>query len=95
MNEPSILHRCRLTSDHTPTGRTRHLAGGEVLPAPSELRIVQYLNDPGYYLFYCDDTGKELTDTYHDSVEGAMAQAEWEFEVGKHEWESVPNAGGS
>jgi hypothetical protein len=58
----------------------------EELPPPSELRIVKYDGDSGFYLFYCDDSGKEFTDTYHDSLEEALAQAEWEFGVKPHEW---------
>jgi hypothetical protein len=30
-----------------------------------------------------------MTDTYHDSIEDAMAQADFEFEVRPDEWESV------
>lgn len=93
MSEPSILYRCRLGSSHLPTGKTHQRIGDKSIPPPSELRIVQYFNDPGCYLFYCDDSGKEFTDTYHDSVEEAMAQAEWEFEVKKIEWDRGSNVG--
>jgi hypothetical protein len=92
MTEPIVLRRIRLGPSHPPTGKTRHLQGCEVLPAPWELRIVKYLDDTGFYLFYCDDTGKEITDTYHDTLEGAMSQAEWEFEVKENEWEVVTPA---
>jgi hypothetical protein len=63
-----------------------------LLPPPAELRIVQYPNDPGFYLLYYDRDGQEMTDTYHDSLEEAMAQAEWEFEARKGEWEVTPSA---
>ena len=36
--------------------------GGELAPTPAELRIVQYEGDPGYYLFYCDASGTEVTE---------------------------------
>jgi hypothetical protein len=91
MSEPMVLLRLPLTPAHSPTGKTRHFSGGELLPAPSELRIVKYADDPGFYLFYCDNTGKELTDTYHDTLEGAMAQAEWEFGVKENEWKPMPS----
>lgn len=87
-----LLRRLQLTPARSPTGKTRHWSGGELLPAPSELRIVKYPDDPGFYLFYCDSDGKELTDTYHDSLEGALAQAEWEFEAKASEWEIMPSA---
>jgi hypothetical protein len=89
--EPAILARIKLGENHRPTGRTRHYYGlgsdAPEVPIPVELRITKYENDAGYYLFYCDDTGRELTDTYHDSLSDAMAQAEWEFEVRPEEWE--------
>lgn len=87
MSDYQILWRIRLGEGHTPTGRTHHIVGGTSAPMPVELRIVQYADDQGYYLFYCDASGKEFTDTYHESVEEAKKQAKWEFEVGPDEWE--------
>lgn len=84
-----ILKRVRLTSAHQATGQTQHFHGNQPVPFPFELRIVQYDSDPGYYLFYCDDCGIEITDTYHDSVKDAMAQANWEFRVKERDWEDL------
>ena len=94
MQEPMVLARIRLGERHRPTGRTKHyygLPGGErhEVPVPVELRITKYEGDAGYYLFYCDESGQELTDTYHDSVADAMAQAEWEFGVRPDEWQTL------
>jgi hypothetical protein len=33
----------------------------------------------GVYLFYCDDVWKTMTDIYHEDLEQAIAQAEFEF----------------
>lgn len=92
MTEPVLLRRLRLAPVHSPTGKTRHWSGGALLPPPAELRIAQYPSDPGFYLLYCDGDGREMTDTYHDSLEEAMAQAEWEFETKEGEWEIMPSA---
>ena len=62
------------------TGRTRHVARGIELAEFSTLAIAQFADDPGYYLFYCDEEWRVLTDTYHDTREGAVAQAEFEFD---------------
>jgi hypothetical protein len=88
MNEYILLYsvKLELQGKHKPTGNTRHFGGGALLPDPVELRIIQYADDPGFYLFYCDENGKEQTDTYHDSVEGAMDQAEWELNVQPEDW---------
>jgi len=51
------------------------------------LKIVQYQGATSYYLFYCDENGREVTDTLHDTVEEAQSQAEWEFGVTPEEWE--------
>lgn len=87
MRDYQVLWRVRLGKGHVPTGRTQHLLGGAPAPIPAELRIVQYADDQGCYLFYCDESGKEFTDTYHESVDEAKAQAKWEFEVDPEEWE--------
>jgi hypothetical protein len=83
-----VLRRLVLKPEHRPTGKTRHYGASE-LPPPSILKVVKYADDQGYYLFYCDMAGEEFTDTYHESLEAALAQAEWEFGVKPAEWEPV------
>ncbi|MDY7094506.1 MAG: hypothetical protein SX243_16160 [Acidobacteriota bacterium] len=83
------LRYVHLGPQHRPTGKTRHSLGASELPPPTELRIVQYTEDPGYYLLYFDDQGEELTDTYHDSLNEAMEQAEWEFGVRPEDWQTL------
>jgi hypothetical protein len=53
------------------------------------LAITQFPPDPGFYLLYLDEAGGETTDTYHERIEDAMAQAHWEFGVESSEWEST------
>ena len=89
MAEYIILKHVVLGSKHVATGQTRHYLGTEILPLPSELSIAQYPGDSGFYLLYFDSSGKELTDTYHDSVENAMAQADFEFQVKPSDWQDV------
>jgi len=76
MPEHVVLRRIVLGASHQPTGKTRHYHGTEELSPPSELRIVRFPDDAGFYLLYFDQDGSELTDTYHDSLEEAMSQAE-------------------
>ncbi|MFQ3649237.1 MAG: hypothetical protein SNJ75_02805 [Gemmataceae bacterium] len=87
MTQPTMFYRVVLGEHHRPTGFTYHTKNGMPLEAPSELRIVQFPNDPGWYLFYCDPTGKEFTDTYHDTLDSAFEQALAEFGVGQNEWQ--------
>lgn len=86
MPNHSVLKRVVLGPQHRVTGKTRHYYGTAPLPPPSELRIAPFAGDPGFYLLYLDSSGNELTDTYHGSVEEAMAQADFEFEVNPSDW---------
>ena len=83
MNETEyvVLWSVNLAGRHQPTGKTVHYSGDDVLPTPHKLTIAHYPGDNGSYLFYLDESGSELTDTFHDGVKGAMDQAEWEFGV--------------
>ena len=80
-----LLRTVDLGAHHSPTGRAR-------LPNPtqaSNLLIAKYPDDHGHYLLYLDENGVELTDTVHDSLTDALAQAEWEFDVKAEEWSVV------
>jgi len=91
-----VIGEISLADRHRPTGFTRHYYGYAdssrvEVPRPVALRLVQYEGDaPRVYLFYCDASGEELTDTLHDSLLEAMEQAEAEFGVGVFEWDFGP-----
>jgi hypothetical protein len=61
------------------TGRPLHRFDGSAAPPAAALAICQYEDGAGYYLFGCDDTWQEHTDTWHLTVEDALAQAEAEY----------------
>jgi hypothetical protein len=92
---PTEIARVKLQAHHQPTGNTRHYFGAPddpnrvAAPVPAMLRIVQYDGEWGFYLFYCGDDGVEFTDTLHETVDAAKAQAEFEFKVRPDEWESA------
>lgn len=66
-------------SQASPTGRTRHVVGDDEVRTFAALALVRHGSDPGIYLLYCDDEWRAVTDTYHESVDQAVAQAEFEF----------------
>ena len=68
------------------TGKTRHYSGSRMLATPAFLRIAQIPPDAGYYLLYYDRSGKEMTDTYHDTIEAAQEQAAMEFQTVVTDW---------
>ena len=80
------LQRVILKESHGLTVNTRHFRDGQLLSAPHDLRIVKYEDDPNYFLLHFDKDGKEMTDTCHDSLEEALAQAEYEFQIKPSEW---------
>ena len=68
-----------------------HYSGNTLLPKPFALSIVKYSDNEGYYLLYFDKFGEEQADTYHETLEDAFGQAEFEFGVKKDEWFLVKN----
>jgi hypothetical protein len=66
------------------TGNTVHMLAGGTFEAFRRLVIIEDQPDGPYYLLYCDDNWRSLTDTWHQTLEEAKAQAEFEYEgVGK------------
>jgi hypothetical protein len=50
---------------------------------------VQYEDDSDHYLVYLDDGWEEVTDSHHETLEGAMLQAEFEYTGITAKWEAV------
>jgi hypothetical protein len=89
--QPIRLFYVTLTPGHAANSATRHVADGQELPRPAALSIEQYPDDSGYYLMYLDSAGREQTDTYHDTLEGAFEQARFEFGVQRDKWDDWLN----
>ena len=86
-----VLKQIALDVSHPPTGNTRHYWGDELMPQPSGLRIVKYGDAEGFYLLYLDENGNAMNDTFHDTLEDALEQARFEFNVTPEEWQTVHN----
>lgn len=72
------------------TGKTVHRIGAQTLRPPTSLLIVQIPPQPQFYLLYLDEQGDEMTDTFHETFEGAQDQALFEFQLEPEEWEMLP-----
>ena len=89
------IARVILQPQHQPTGNTHHYFGlpddpkRVEAPTPAMLRIVQYEDAWGFYLFYCDADGVEFADTLHETLAAAKDQAEFEFNVRPDDWQSA------
>lgn len=86
MDEEKILCQVFLGDDVNWPKKTKHYVGGMEMQKPAELRIVTFASDKGYYLYYCDKSGAEMTDTYHDTLDEAKEQAHFEFGVRATDW---------
>jgi hypothetical protein len=62
-----------------PTGNTVHHVNGHLIGPVAGLAICQSTDGRGFYLFYCDSAWHELTDTWHQSLDDAKGQAEFEY----------------
>lgn len=65
---------------HRPTGNCRHIVPSVVEGAAGGLAIGRYAGETAYYLFGCDAEWNTLTDTWHETLEDALSQAEPEYE---------------
>ena len=70
------------------TGLCHHIVHDDFEFLDAGLAVCQYPNDPGYYLFRCDSDWRCITDTYHDSLEEAKSQAEFEYVGISATWQS-------
>jgi hypothetical protein len=82
-------------SGNRPTGNTVHRVDGRVIGAAAGLAICQSTDSRGFYLFYCDATWKEIADTWHQSLDDAKAQAEFEYHGIGSQWQFPTEPGAS
>jgi len=74
---------------HRATGNCRQIVA-DVLQGPAAgLAICQYEGETAYYLFGYDSEWNTVTDTWHETLEGALGQAEFEYEGVSHKWNVV------
>jgi hypothetical protein len=92
MSEWKIVRTVQLQDHHWPS-KTRHSINGAPVPPFTQLEIATNGQDTGYYLLHICADGRG-TDTWHESLEDAFSQAEFEFGVKHHEWQS-PDVVGS
>ncbi len=84
--------RVELGAHHLRPGRTNHTISGpngfETFPPFVALEIAHCADENSYYLFHIAENGM-IADTWHQSLEEAIEQAEFEFEVMPKEWSEV------
>lgn len=69
------------------TGNCKHWVRGRLEGPASALVIGQYEAESGYYLFSCDSQWQTVTETWHETIEDALGQAEFEYEGITANWQ--------
>lgn len=80
---------CFTTIDkrHRPTGHCKQVVAGVLQGPAAGLVVCQYAGEDGYYLIGCDDAWQGITDTWHQTIEEAKAQAEFEYSGVSATWQ--------
>jgi hypothetical protein len=79
----------KLDTRHIRTNNTEHHVSGQILQNIYGLAICKYEEEVGFYLFYCDPNWSTITDTWHETVDDAKEQAEFEFTNTLSTWENI------
>lgn len=89
MSEFRSLFRVELGAHHLRPGRAKHqlkdASGLHDFPPFIALEICTPSPERGFYLMYEPEKGQG-TDTWHQTLDDAFDQAEWEFGVVREEW---------
>lgn len=89
MSEFRSLYRTEMAAHHLNPGRTKHqlkdASGLHDFPPFRTLEICSTGPTNRFYLMYLPETGPG-TDTWHQTLDDAFHQAEWEFGVQREEW---------
>jgi len=74
---------------HRPTGACDQVVAGERQGPAAGLAIVQPDGEEAFYLLGCDAEWNSVTDTWHATLDEALAQAEAEYEGVSQTWAVV------
>ena len=75
-----------IDSRHRHICNCRQIVAGVLQGAAAGLAICQYEGQDGYYLFGCNAEWDSVTDTWHQTLEEAKEQAEFEYEGVSETW---------
>jgi len=77
-------------------GKTKHSIGNIIDGEPKEMAKLpdaRWLEieegDGGFFLYHYNDSGICISDTWHLSIDAAMKQAEFEFQIKKTDWKMI------
>jgi hypothetical protein len=74
---------------HRPTGNCRQVISGAEQGPAAGLAICRFEDKEAFYLFGCDADWNPVSDTWHETLEKALDQAEFEYEGISDTWNVV------
>jgi hypothetical protein len=87
LGDASVLCFTPIDHRHRHTGACRQLVAGVLQGAAAGLAICHFPGQVGFYLFGCDAEWNPVTDTWHETMEDALHQAEFEYEGVSRTWQ--------
>ena len=75
-----------IDQNHRSTGGCKQIVAGQLMGSMSGLAICQYDGEDAFYLFGCDADWQTVTDTWHQTLDDAKRQAEFEYEGINKTW---------
>lgn len=81
IDDAQVICASPIASPDLHTGAYVHRVNGVAVGPMAGMAICQYVEEDtsGFYLFGCDQEWNCVTDTYHDSLDEALRQAEFEY----------------
>jgi hypothetical protein len=73
---------------HRPTHACRQIVAGDLQGPAAGLAICKYDGEDCFYLFGCDTEWNAVTDTWHQTLDDAHKQAEFEYEGVSATWKT-------
>ncbi|MCA1619338.1 MAG: hypothetical protein LC795_08530 [Acidobacteria bacterium] len=86
MGGAKVLLYTPIDERHRPTDGCQHFVGGWLMGPAAGLAICRYGGDSAAYLFGRDENWESVTDTWHETLEEAKSQAEFEYEGVSATW---------
>jgi hypothetical protein len=81
----------RIDERHRATGACVHIRSDIGVLGPAwGIAICESARGEGYFLYRCEDDWMPVTDTWHESLEDAKHQAEFEYAGVERTWQRPP-----
>jgi len=74
-----VLCATQIDSRHNFTHACRQIVAGKEMGPMAGLAVCKFDDDDGIYLIGCDEKWNGITDTWHQSLDEAIDQAEFEY----------------